>query len=140
MSYEKFIKNREKIHKKLFEFHEEYKKELVHNAVGPEIFKPKLINWFNTICKTYCGLTTKSKFRCQTIWSQMNGPKEGALCIMGFRADRFSETADTIQYRLFLMHHNTQADTDMSDDSIFYIDFTIYKEQQMVSEYSFVFG
>lgn len=139
MSYKKFEENRLKIHKKLLEFHEDYSKEIKFDAVGHDKFRPSLIRWFNSICKTQCGITTKTKFRSKTLWSKMHGPKEGALFVMGFRADRFDNNEDTVCYRLFLEQRNTQADTDMGVNPVFYIDFTVYKQRNVVSEYSFNF-
>jgi hypothetical protein len=137
MSHDQYIANKKKIHKKLWQFHKEFKK--AGYVAGEEAFSPELIEWFNSICRKYCKLTTKSTFNAQTYWSKLNGPPEGAPFVMGFRGDKFNVEEDSVQYRLFLESHNTQADTDMSDHPIFYIDFKVYPKQELISEYSFVF-
>ena len=117
--------------KMLTKFHEEFVKIPVtngnNNALGENFFSYPLIEWANKFFKKHCGMGINSKFKAETIWSNMCGQKGGAPFETYFRIDRFwkQENKNTTTYRIFLSTHNMDADTDMSDGIIMYIEFEV---------------
>lgn len=132
----------EEIHKKLMEFAKVFDSG-TSNALGEYHFPNQLIKWFNSICKDKCGFDLNDSFNAQTLLSNMQNRKEGALFKFNFRADRNKINEYQTDYMLALETYNTEADTDMSDEILMSIDFKIIKvgekRNSIITEYSFTF-
>ena len=138
MKYSDFKSKNERIHDKLLEFHRVFQKKDMA-TLGEGDFPKHLMKWINKLFKDQCGIGVPGRFKCKTIWSKVNGPKNGALFETYFRADIYlNGESDKVGYILALSTHNTQADTDMSDGIIMHINFEVYKNK-FISNYSYHF-
>ena len=138
MRYSDFNSKTERIQDKLLEFHRVFKKKN-KTTLGDGHFPKHLMKWINKLFKDQCGLSVPGSFRCKTIWSNVNGPKSGALFETYFRADKYlNGESDKVGYILCLETHNTQADTDMSDTIIMHVNFEVYKDK-FITNYSYNF-
>lgn len=135
MKHSQYCKSAETFKKKLLELHLNYPKE-------PS--KP-LETWFNNFFKKTCGLGFGDSFKNWTLWGHML--KRKATFKTYFRPERVNPKYDFeasttvkngIKYRIFLATHNLDADNDMSDSYVMYIEFQIMDNE--VYNYSFHFG
>lgn len=140
MKYRDFYNKDKKTKEMLLSFHDGFVYK-PNSGVGEDDCSKAFIRWFNARCKELCGIGLNGGFRAKTLWSRIAGPKNGALfktSFIGYRIfNKDDDSKDTVRYRLFLSTHNTQADTDMSDSSLVYIEFAVRNNH--VIEYSYNF-